>query len=661
MNFERIEVYDCEVFPNLFVLVSKSLADGKVNKFVIGDNQDDFNEIRSWLKTKPVLCGFNSLQFDGIIVELIWRSSKKVTAKEIYDFIEDFWAKRKEDHWYAPYKEWDMSFTHLDLFAVNHFSNANKMTSLKWLEFTMRLPRMTDMPIPAGSVIPASSILKIVSYCLEDVKATEAFYTRCLSMIELRKELAEIYQNPRILNMSNSSIGEFIIKDSLKKEGLTEKQIKATIPRETIAVADCILDYIAFQSPEYTAVLDVFKSIVLDNVQETGLKGVHEQEVILNGTTYKFAVGGIHGLYKPGIYVSDEENVILSWDASSFYPWLSIANEFYPEHLGKTFCRVYENIYNERTKYAKNTSRNKAYKESLVCIYGKSNSKFSGLYDPTYTIKTVVNGQLSLLMLIEELSKLGTILLANTDGFEILLPRKYVDQLHETVAQFECITGLKMEYETYTKLVVRDVNAYLAISEKGTVKRKNLFRIYQDFTEIDEKGTDQEHHYDEAPNGTIIAEALNDYYVKGIPVEETIMKCNDIYPFLYGLKGRKGFDYELFTLNEKEETLDREVRTERAIRFFIKKGGAFMFKRWRDGRKNDSQVVKKGQRVQTAMNIVKKGQIQTITKSPGNQNKESIVIPNYEPDRQYYIDECYKIINAIENGKVFDEITEVEE
>lgn len=645
MNLDNAFVFDIESYPNLFVLVARPLKEGEGKnylKFVIGDTQDDYTLLQEWLKTKPVFVGFNNLFFDAQLIEKIHLSPKKLTPLELNQYADEIIARQKEDRFDVPVSEWNLSFLHIDLYTISHFDN--KRTSLKWLEFSMRSERMMDLPIPVGSHIPPSSVDKVVSYCKNDVDATTAFFYKCLPMIEHRRELAKRLNNPRILNMSNASIGVYIVKDALKKAGLTDKQLKKTVVRRSINIADHILDYIRFSTPEFNQILDTFKNTVLHNVDTEGLKGVHDQIIDFRGVKWKAGLGGAHAACKPGIYESDEENVIVSLDVSSFYPWLAIANKFYPEHLGVRFCTIYEELYNERRKYPKGTAMNKFLKESLVCVYGSSNQKFSFLYDPVFTIKTTVNGQLSLAMLAEELSNLGQILLCNTDGMEIHIPRTRLKDLQDACEIWQGITGLKLESDTYKKMVIRDVNAYWAINESGTIKRKNLFRTYEDFTE--EGGKD--HSYSENPSGTIIAEALDAYYANGTPVEVTINNCNSIYPFLYGIKGQKSYDYWFITAND-EGVIDIEKRSERAIRFFIKKRGANIYKFWKDDRKNNIQAVKKGFLVESAMTIKKGGEIISVRKKKGQPNE---VVVNYEPNLDYYIGECYSIIDDIERGVV---------
>lgn len=650
MNFKNTYVFDLETYKNLLVFVANSLEDESIyHKFVVGDVQNDYDKIMGFLKTRPTLISFNGLTFDSQILELMWRSDKQVSPAEICDFIDDMFKKREENRFHVAYSEWDLSFPHLDVFAFNNYQNPSRMTSLKWLEHTLRLDKMVDLPFPVGSVIPPSSVSKVVSYCKQDCDALKAFFKRCLPMVTLRKELAEKFGNPRIYNMADSSIGEYLLKEALKKHGMKEADLKKTIPRKKVVIKDILLDYIVFKSEEFNTVLNTFRNMTIENINVDGLKNVHNQVVEFKGDKAVFGVGGIHLATKPGVYKADDDYVIASVDCKSYYPFLSIVNGFAPEHLGKKFCDVYKDLYNERLKYAKGTAMNFALKIALNAAFGKSNNQYSFLYDPKMTLAITINGQLLLAMLAEELSNIGQLLMVNTDGMEIRLLRKDMDTLRDVCAEWEALTGLELEYGSYKLVVLKDVNNYIAVTEDGKAKRKGLFQLYQDYTGDD----GSEHTLHGAPNGTIIPRALFDYFVNGIPPEETINNCNDVFEFAYGIKGRKNFEYWLISADEEGVT-DIETRSERAVRFIIKKRGANLYKFWLDDRRTKLQSVKKGFLVETVMSVKNRGEIITIKK--GKKGEPSTVQVNYEPNRDFYIGECVKIINEIESG----EKTEVE-
>ena len=86
--------------------------------------------------------------------------------------------------------------------------------------------------------------------------------------------------------------------------------------------------------------------------------------VVINGFRYDFGTGGLHGA-KQGTIRSTEQKKIRSLDVRSYYPHLAISNEVYPQHLGKTFCKTYKKLYDERSKHPKKSGANAALKLAL--------------------------------------------------------------------------------------------------------------------------------------------------------------------------------------------------------------------------------------------------------------------------------------------------------
>jgi len=97
--------------------------------------------------------------------------------------------------------------------------------------------------------------------------------------------------------------------------------------------------------------------------------------------------------------------------------------------------------------------------------YGKLGNKYSKLYSPNLLIQTTMTGQLSLLMLIEQLG--NRVVSANTDGILLYYPNHEKTWVRSVVAWWENITRYEMEYTPYKSYHRRDVNNYLAVKEKG--------------------------------------------------------------------------------------------------------------------------------------------------------------------------------------------------
>jgi len=200
--------------------------------------------------------------------------------------------------------------------------------------------------------------------------------------------------------------------------------------------------------------------------------------VVVDGFRLDFGTGGIHGSVESRIVRSDERQVIDDRDVASYYPNLAISNDVYPKHLGKNFCKIYKDVYDERKSFPKGSPENAVMKLALNGVYGDSNSEFSPFFDALYTMTITISGQLSLCMLIEKLLKVKdlTMVQANTDGITFKHNRSDDLVVDKIVKDWENVTKLEMERNDYSMMAIRDVNSYTAIYEKdGSVKRKGAY------------------------------------------------------------------------------------------------------------------------------------------------------------------------------------------
>lgn len=64
--------------------------------------------------------------------------------------------------------------------------------------------------------------------------------------------------------------------------------------------------------------------------------------------------------------------------------------------------------------------------------------------------------------------------MANTDGCELIVPKSKKREVYNVCLGIEELTQLQLEYDVYNKLFVRDINNYLSVNAKGKVKPKVL-------------------------------------------------------------------------------------------------------------------------------------------------------------------------------------------
>lgn len=203
--------------------------------------------------------------------------------------------------------------------------------------------------------------------------------------------------------------------------------------------------------------------------------------VVIDGFRFDFGTGGIHGSISGKVAKENRKYKIKDADVSSMYPNIAISNRVYPKHLGEMFCDIYQDVYNQRKSYAKNTPENAVMKLALNGVYGDSNNKFGPFYDPQYTMTITINGQLSLCLYAEKLMTIPGLKLiqVNTDGVTVALPRDYEDEYNRISKEWQDQVKLELEFADYSTMIIRDVNNYIALYTNGKVKRKGAYQ-YED-------------------------------------------------------------------------------------------------------------------------------------------------------------------------------------
>jgi hypothetical protein len=284
---------------------------------------------------------------------------------------------------------------------------------------------------------------------------------------------------------------------------------------------------------------------------------------VIDGFCYDFGTGGIHGSVESQVVCSDDEYVIIDLDVASYYPNLAIANRLYPSHLGEDFCDIYKDVYDQRVAYKKagQESIQLMMKLALNGVYGDSNSQFSPFYDPKYTMTITIGGQLSLCMLAEQLLKIDDLSMVqlNTDGLTVKVPRKNKHLIDGYVKSWEDLTGLAMEEAVYSRMMIRDVNNYIAEYEgTGKLKRKGAYEYKVD--------------YHQNHSSLVIAKAAEAAIVHGKDVGKFIRSHKDKYDFLLRTKVPRS---SRLVLMDDDGT---EVAQQNICRYYVSDEGGSLIK-----------------------------------------------------------------------------------
>lgn len=519
-------VHDIENYPNVFLFGAIHALTETPYIFEISHRRDDrqafylFTEYLREHRAEEV--GYNNLGYDYPVQHSILNNIMYITNADIYKKGDSIINAGDENRFAHMVWEKDWIVPQLDLYKIHHFDNQAKRTSLKTLEFNMRMENIEDLPFTPGTYLTDSQIDTLRQYLIHDLKATLMFYKHSKKLIDFRRELSAKYVR-NFMNHNDTKIGKDYFIMELEKSGIQCFEPGSRKPRQThrlsIALNSVIFPYVRFEQPEFNRVLNWLRQQVI-----TETKGVFtDLSADINGFSFDFGTGGIHGSIESQTIRSTENYVIIDLDVASFYPNLAISNELYPAHLGKQFCTIYKNVYDMRSSYPKGTPENAMLKLALNGVYGDSNNVYSPFYDPAYTMAITINGQLLLCMLAEELLKIPglSMIQANTDGLTVYVPRVFTGQVEQVRHAWEKLTRLQLEEAIYDVMFIRDVNNYIAVYEGGKkVKRKGAYCHSVDL------GWHQNHSMQ------VVAKAAEAALVHNKDIRDFITSHEDIHDFM---------------------------------------------------------------------------------------------------------------------------------
>ena len=326
----KVIIADIETMKELFLMVGYNPEMG-YKTWEVSKNKNQLDSLAAFMEEHKDyhFVFYNGLRFDSQVIEWILRNyenwhelSKLEICAKIYQRAQDVIENGNYDV-FPDYRESQLSFKIIDVFEIHHFSNKNRRVSLKRLEFEMDLENIEEMPIHHSKEnMTDEEIALTTEYCFNDVFATYQFYLVTIGQtdhplykgdnkLELRQDIETEFGIP-CLNYSDSKIGDEMIKKFYCQEkGIDYKELpKKGFFRKSIAVKNCIADYVQFQTPELQAFLKRIRKLNLK------MQDDFKEELHFYGNVYSFMKGGLHTENSPKIFEADDEYEIIDWDVS---------------------------------------------------------------------------------------------------------------------------------------------------------------------------------------------------------------------------------------------------------------------------------------------------------------------------------------------------------
>lgn len=510
-------ILDGEYFPNFQMMGFKHVQSGKYINLGA-----DFNpHFLSWIINSFRSVGFNSITYDLIMLWATYINRDPAFLKDVSNALITY-GKRKEEvereFGFKCYKLQERQ--HIDLFNVCPLKG-----SLKLYGARLHSKRIQDLPFPDNVPLSPSQIPIVQEYNCNDLDVTEQIFKFCKERLQLREAISTEY-NLDLMSKSDAQMAEAVISQEVGK--LNGRYItRPEIPSGTTFKYHCP-QFLQFAIPQMQALLEKIKKInfVITDSGKVAAPSELQQPVKIGNAYYQLGIGGLHSCEKECGYETNDIYKIRDTDVVSYYPRAIINLGLFPIAMGPNFLTVYGGFRDQRVeaKRRKDFTKDKGLKIFLNGTSGKFSDFWSKMYSPELTIHLNLTGQLSILMYVEMLECNGIkVISANTDGVVIYYRKDQEESLNYWADYWQKLTGFEFEHADYLKYYSRDVNAYFAVKEDGSVKVKGPYS---------EVGSQSGTQLDNNPIMLICSDAIKAFLSKQIPIEQTIHDCRDITRFV---------------------------------------------------------------------------------------------------------------------------------
>lgn len=494
----RLIVYDVEVFCEDWLVVFKDTETGKYT-IVHNDNE----ELKQCITEDNIYVGFNSKHYDQFIIKAICCGFVPQEVKVVNDYL----IGGGQGWEYPALRDFFFRFNNVDI-----KDDMQMGLSLKAIEGHLGLSvEESTVPFDIDRALTEDELKETAKYCMHDVDTTER-------LVELRKDYLK----------NKVHIGKLAGLDDVKAMGMTNAKLTAALLKATKQPHDDERKYVypSHLKREYIPqeIFDFFDKMYDPSISDTELFS-EKQTFSIGECPGVVGYGGIHAAIPNYFFEETDERVIRNKDVASYYPHLMTLCGYISRNIPS--AQVFEEVLETRMKAKASGDKVTANALKLVVntTYGALLNRYNDLFDPLMGRSVCITGQLFLLELAEHLYAdipgLKIVQL-NTDGIMVECNRADLGKLDEICDEWQQRTGFELEEDSVAKIVQKDVNNYIEVQPSGEVKKKGGYLV---------KGISSAGAWKINNSCCIVATALEEYFVHGTPVEDTINGCDDIFQF----------------------------------------------------------------------------------------------------------------------------------
>lgn len=487
--------------------------------------------------------GFNSESFDRPLLAMAVMGHDETNIKVVAQNI----IEHKMQSW-QTYREYDIDFMEYDHIDIKEVPKG-VMLSLKVYEGRMHSPNLQDMPFHHDEEIDTPKKRKIVEdYCWNDISETKRLFLTMKKEIELREQLGEQHSID-LRSKSDAQCAEAILKKVCsigKGDKIVPGSVRYSCPKFIKTNSKLINEIIAMCEDH---------KFIINHANGSPEFPEFLTEPITIGTgVYQMGIGGLHSQHDKKVHLraTPDEGLLLSdFDVASYYPNIMIKAGLIPNlggNKGALFLDAYQDIYEQRI--AAKRSGDKATAETLKIVlngtFGKLGSIFCSFYAPALMLAVTITGQLNLLCLIHELTKIKgvTVESANTDGIMVAYPMNKREEVLKRIQINAKRTQFEYEETPYEQVAMKDVNNYFAVPAPtlaAVIDRTSITSALNKKLDVKRKGLYAEAgvHENKNPTMQVSSDAVAAYLSQGYEVEDWIRAEKDIRKFVE-IRGVKG-------------------------------------------------------------------------------------------------------------------------
>ena len=521
----NIEIFDVEVFKEDWMVTFKNVQSGEYTVI-----HNDNHALKNFMRTNPILAGFNSKFYDNWIIQAILLGADNRMVKEINDYIIE--GGLGWEHHFLQYKR--RTFQTFDL-----RDDLPMNLSLKAIEGNLGLDIVeTGVSFDIDRALTADELESSIEYNKVDVDSTQRLFELRKDYLQGKMTVARLkgLDEVEALGLTNAKLTARYL-DARKQVRDDEREY--TIPPEVNQdrIPQQVLDFYAQMDDESIDSDDLFKS---------------KLKTEIGGLEIVYGFGGVHGA-KPN-YFSDGKKLILNWDVTSLYPNLMIEYDYVsrnvpnPEQFAEVVARRI------KAKAEGDWMVSDALKLVINTCYGAMLNQYNDLYDPKQVRGVCITGQLLLSDLVfglmEQCESYEAINF-NTDGIMFAIDMVDLPKAYAIKNEWEQRTRLELEEDLINAVYQKDVNNYMIENLDGSITTKGGYVANY-----------QSRDTDKIINNslTVIHNAIVEYFVHGVPVEDTINQCDNILDFQNIVKTGWTYDHTIHEVGDKDVVVQQVNR-----------------------------------------------------------------------------------------------------